>query len=102
MKTLKKIEIVPVFVEFIPDTMKQDILYISKEYHCAIHLCLCGCGNKVVTPLNHISEATGNKITTGWDYTEKDGKVSLSPSIGNYNFPCQYHYIITNNVANVV
>ena len=47
-------------------------------------------------------EATGNKITTGWDYTEKDGKVSLSPSIGNYNFPCQYHYIITNNVANVV
>lgn len=31
-----------------------------------------------------------------------NGKVSLTPSIGNYNFPYKYHYILTNNVANVV
>lgn len=29
MKTLRKVEIVPVFVEFIPETLKQDLIYIS-------------------------------------------------------------------------
>ena len=98
MKTLKKIEITPIWVEFIPELkdMEENKLYISNEYHTACHKCLCGCGNLVVTPINH-----GN-MQGGWNYTESNGKVSLSPSIGNYNFPCKYHYILTNNVANVV
>jgi hypothetical protein len=91
MKTLRKVEIIPVFVEFIPDTLKQDLVYISKEYKTAVHLCLCGCGNLAVTPLN----------ANGWTLTERDGKVSFTPSILNNNCPNRYHYIITNNVANV-
>lgn len=96
MKTIRKIEIEPVWVEFIPEQLEDNKLYISLDYSVAIHNCLCGCGNKVVTPINH-----GN-IQSGWNYSESNGKVSLSPSIGNYNFPCKYHYILTNNVANVV
>ncbi len=92
MKTIKKIEIVPVFVDEIPDTLKQDILYVCKQYKTCVHLCLCGCGNLSVTPINK----------TGWVLTENNGKVSLSPSILNNNCPNRYHYILTNNVANVV
>lgn len=91
MKTIRKIEIVPMFVEFIPEELDENIIYISKEYKTAVHLCLCGCGNKSVTPLNK----------NGWDLEENGGKVSLSPSILNKNCPNNYHYIITNNVANV-
>ncbi len=54
MKTLKKIEVEPVFVEFIPELkdMEENKLYISLEYYTASHMCLCGCGNLVVTPIN--------------------------------------------------
>jgi len=95
MKTLKKIEIIPVFVEIIPDTLKQDLIYISREYGTAVHLCLCGCGNLAVMPLNP-------KFDSSWNMTEKDGKVSFSTSILNTNCPNMYHYIITDNIANVV
>lgn len=91
MKTIRKIEIVPMFVEFIPEELEENIIYISKEYKTAVHLCLCGCGNKSVTPLNK----------NGWNLEENGCKVSLTPSILNNNCPNNYHYIITNNVANV-
>jgi hypothetical protein len=95
MKTLKKIEIKPVFVEFIPEKLIQNEIYISKEYGTAVHLCLCGCGEKAVMPLNP-------KFSSSWNLMEKDGKVSFSPSILNTNCPNRYHYIITENIANVV
>ena len=72
----------PEFVEFIPGTLQDGILYVSRKYKTASHLCCCGCGNKVVTPLN----------PSGWKLTEKGGAVSLHPSIGNWSFPCQSHY----------
>jgi len=102
MKTIKKVEVTPEYVEFIPKEMVQGIIYISLEYNTAIHLCLCGCKNQVVTPLNHISIITGSRIMSGWDFYNNNGKVSLSPSIGNYSFDCKSHYILTNNVANFV
>ena len=82
--------------------MAQGVIYVSLEYETAIHLCLCGCGNQVVTPFNHISKATGHRTTNGWDFSNNNGKISLSPSIGNYSFDCKSHYILTNNVANFV
>lgn len=91
MKTLKKIEIVPVYLEFIPETLKQDLVYISKEYQVSVHLCLCGCGNKAVVPFGK----------NGWNLIENEGKISFTPSILNTNCPNKYHYILTNNVANV-
>ena len=39
------------FVEFIPEDLEQGTLYISIRFKTATHLCCCGCGNKVVTPI---------------------------------------------------
>tara|TARA_R110002126_G_scaffold144499_1_gene290609 strand:- start:219 stop:500 length:282 start_codon:yes stop_codon:yes gene_type:complete len=91
MKTIKKVEIEPVFVEFIPDTLEENKIYISEEYGSAIHNCLCGCGEQTVMPLY------GN----GWQLIKQNnGKISFTPSVGNYQLPCKLHYIITNNIAN--
>lgn len=84
-------DIIPVFVEIIPDhaDMEYGKIYISKKYHTAIHLCMCGCGLPTVTPL----------IKDEWTLTEQDGKISLDPSIGNWKYPCGSHYYIKNNKA---
>lgn len=75
------------FADFIPSRLENGVLYISKKYRTASHLCCCGCGNKVVTPLK----------PGGWAVTSRNGAVSLSPSIGNWSFPCKSHYWITDN-----
>jgi len=77
----------PIYTALIPGELDDGILYISKEYQCAIHLCCCGCGREVVTPLDQ----------KGWKLTEKDGMVTLSPSIGSFNLPCRSHYFIRND-----
>ncbi len=94
MKTIKQIIITPIYVEYIPDVsnMIQNEIYISKKYETSVHLCLCGCGNEVVTPLHD----------NWWNLVENDLKISISPSIGNFNLPCKSHYIITKNKANFV
>ena len=75
------------FVEFIPEQIEEGVLYISIEYCTVVHKCICGCGNEVVTPLS----------PTGWELTFNGKTVSLSPSIGNWNFECKSHYFITRN-----
>ena len=77
----------PEFVEFIPDRLKPGILYISRRYATASHLCCCGCEREVVTPLNPAK----------WRIIERAGKVSLVPSVGNWSFPCRSHYWINAN-----
>lgn len=72
------------FVEFIPEQLQEGILYISMEYCTAIHLCVCGCRNKVVTPFS----------PTDWKMTFDGKGISLYPSIGNWSFDCQSHYWI--------
>jgi hypothetical protein len=75
------------FVEFIPDCIEDGILYISIQYCTAIHKCVCGCGNEVVTPLS----------PTDWKLTFNGKTVSLHPSIGNWNFDCRSHYWIKDS-----
>lgn len=75
------------FVELIPGIIEEGILYITVEYRTAVHLCVCGCGNKVVTPLS----------PTDWKLTFDGKSVTLSPSIGNWNFECKSHYLIIKN-----
>ena len=75
------------FVEYIPDILEDNILYISIEYRSAAHNCICGCGNRVVTPIT----------PTQWKLTFDGRSVSLNPSIGNWNFDCKSHYWIENN-----
>jgi hypothetical protein len=72
------------FVEYIPEQLDPGVLYISRRYATASHLCCCGCGLEVVTPLNPAK----------WRLVDRDGTVSLFPSIGNWSFPCQSHYWI--------
>jgi hypothetical protein len=38
-------------VKYIPNVLEQDKIYISKEFGTIVHLCLCGCGEKSVTPI---------------------------------------------------
>lgn len=94
MKTIKQASVFPKYVEFIPHVSKMTdgIIYISKEYGTASHLCLCGCGCLTVTPLN----------ANGWNLTDTDGAISMTPSIGNFQFQCKSHYIITKGIANFV
>lgn len=72
------------FVEFVPAELAEGILYVSLEYGTASHLCCCGCGNKIVTPLS----------PTDWRMIFDGETVSLDPSIGNWSFDCQSHYWI--------
>lgn len=71
-------------MDFIPERLETGVLYVSRRYRTASHLCCCGCGLEVVTPLN------GAK----WQVSERGGEVWLRPSVGNWSFPCQSHYWI--------
>ena len=79
--------ITPQFVRLIPAELEHGILYISKEFKTAIHLCACGCGKETVTPLQ-------GEL---WSIIEVNGLITLRPSIGNFNIPCKSHYFITDN-----
>jgi hypothetical protein len=74
----------PEFVEFIPAILQPGVLYISVPYATASHLCACGCGQKVVTPIR----------PTDWSLTWDGESVSLYPSVGNWGFRCRSHYWI--------
>lgn len=75
------------FVDCIPETFEDAVLFVSVRYGTAVHRCCCGCGREVVTPLT----------PTDWKLTFDGETVSLHPSIGNWNFPCRSHYWIRNN-----
>src|SRR5213594_3418933 len=77
----------PEFVEYIPEKLSPGVLYISMTYATATHLCCCGCGKEVVTTLS----------PTDWQLKFDGRSVSLSPSIGNWNFPCQSHYWVVDS-----
>src|ERR1700730_13391675 len=63
-------ELQPEFVDFIPERLDRGVLYISRRYSTASHLCCCGCGLEVVTPLNPAK----------WHLSVDKGTVSLNPS----------------------
>ena len=77
----------PEFVDYIPEHLAQGVIYISRRYSTAAHLCCCGCGLEVITPLNPAK----------WKLTENEDCISLYPSVGNWSFPCQSHYWIEKN-----
>jgi hypothetical protein len=75
-------------VESVPREMEDGVLYVSRRFELAIHLCACGCGGETVTPLDH--------GTAGWRLTDDAQGPTLRPSIGNQSWPCGSHYRITN------
>lgn len=71
-------------VHYMPNELKPGILYYSEEFDTCAHLCACGCGSKIRTPLG----------PTEWRiFISKKGP-SLDPSIGNWQIPCHSHYWI--------
>ena len=76
-------------VHRVPAELEEGILYGCLDCDVVVHKCACGCGEKVVLPLS----------PEHWKLTY-DGEVTLSPSIGNYQYECKSHYFIRN--GNVV
>ncbi|WP_374456018.1 DUF6527 family protein [Nocardioides sp.] len=59
------------------------------EHRTAVHLCLCGCGAQVVTPLG----------PNDW-VLRFDGTVSLSPAVSDVSRrACDSRYLIRNGRA---
>lgn len=57
------------------------------------HKCLCGCGKKTAMPL-------GDDM---WSYSiDSWDRLSMHPSVGNYQYLCKSHYIINRGTANFV
>lgn len=75
------------FVDYIPEKLDDQTIYISIEFATVVHKCCCGCGNEVVTPLS----------PKDWALIYNGQSISLNPSIGSWNFACQSHYWIKNN-----
>ncbi|HEY3363761.1 MAG TPA: DUF6527 family protein [Symbiobacteriaceae bacterium] len=75
------------FVEYIPESLEDGVIYISLVYATAAHNCCCGCGNEVNTPFS----------PTDWKLIFDGESISLDPSIGNWNLPCRSHYWIRRN-----
>lgn len=73
-------------VEFMPKELVPGVLYVAEKYGAAAHLCACGCGRKIRTPLG----------PTSWKLSEDEGGPSLWPSVGNWQQECKSHYIIEN------
>ena len=77
----------PVFIDQFPEALVAGTIYVSMVCGTAVHACCCGCGRKVFTPFG----------ATDWKLIFDGDTVTLDPSIGNWNFPCQSHYWIVRN-----
>lgn len=75
------------FVERVPSPLEEGVVYVSIEFGTVIHNCCCGCGDKVVTPLTPVD----------WAVVYDGQSISLHPSIGRWDAPCQSHYWIDRN-----
>ena len=75
------------FVDQVPAPLEDGIVYVSIAFGTVIHKCCCGCGDKVVTPLTPVD----------WAVVYDGETISLYPSIGRWDAPCQSHYWIQNN-----
>jgi hypothetical protein len=71
-------------VEFMPKELQRGVLYFAEKYGAAAHLCACGCGKKIRTPV----------VPTKWKLTEGPNGPTLYPSVGNWQQDCKSHYII--------
>lgn len=76
-------------VDSIPEKLKAQTLYVTTDGDVAGHLCACGCGREVITPLSPIN----------WSITIGRRGPTLSPSIGNWAFPCRSHYFIRDGAT---
>ncbi len=74
-------------VRRVPENLQEGILYVCFECDVVVHLCACGCGEKVVLQID----------PNFWRVLYDGETVSLYPSIGNYQYSCRSHYWIEQN-----
>ena len=90
MKTLQKIPMQLIEVEFIPEILEEGRFYYSEKYKTASHSCPCGC--KTIYPI---------QIKKGeWSIINKEN-LTITPSL-YHRINCEAHYIITDGFANIV
>jgi hypothetical protein len=80
-------EITYAFVDSAPDTLEPGTMYISTKHRAIVHLCLCGCTEKVLLNLD----------PDGWSFTFDGQSISIHDSVGNIGLPCRSHYIVRRN-----
>ena len=73
------------FVKAFPDRLDEGVLYVSVQFATSAHRCFCGCGSEVYTRFS----------PTDWSMKFDGQTVTINPSIGNWSFACQSHYILT-------
>lgn len=73
-------------VRYMPKELQPGVLYVSEEFLTAAHLCACGCGAKIRTPLG----------PTEWSVEEALQGPTLWPSVGNWQRRCRSHYWFSN------
>lgn len=79
-----------VFVDSAPTTLEPGMLYVSTKYRAIVHLCLCGCGEKVLLKLDP-------DRANGWSFTFDGRTISIHDSVGNVGIPCKSHYVVRRN-----
>lgn len=75
------------FVDSAPPILEPGVMYVSIRHRTVLHLCACGCGHEVVTPL----------APHRWKLTYDGETITIRPSVGNSALPCRSHYFITRN-----
>lgn len=75
------------FVDSAPAPLVPGRIYISIKYRAIVHLCLCGCGEKVLLRLD----------PEDWSFTFDGRSISIHDSVGNVGIPCRSHYIVRRN-----
>ena len=86
LKEFREVRHIPELIyAMLPDEplLEDGIFYVVDDSPYVEYNCPCGCGSVVMLPTKRHTDGK-----TGWDYTERDGKVTLSPSVFSTGFPC--------------
>ena len=75
------------FVESAPMVLKPGTIYLSTKHRSIVHLCLCGCREKVLLNLD----------PKAWSFNFDGRSISIYDSVGNIGLPCRSHYVIRHN-----
>ena len=84
---MKQTILIPQYVDYVPEQLEEGILYVCEQYKIVAHKCCCGCKEEVITPLSPAE----------WSIRKEGNTVTLHPSVGNWSFKCQSHYVIRKN-----
>jgi hypothetical protein len=83
----KVTEVTYAFVDSAPEELEPGKIYVSIKYRAIVHLCLCGCKEKVLLRLD----------PDDWSFTFDGRTISIHDSVGNVGLPCRSHYFVRRN-----